>query len=77
MTSSLIGSLSPSGVDRAQYFSVNSSRRRFSGVTLHSTCRLVLDVPLYAPVAMRSAVAWMVSSFSSSVLDADAYAWQP
>ena len=37
----------------------------------------MLDVPLYAPVAMRSAVAWMVSSFASSVLDADAYAWQP
>ena len=40
MTSSLIGSLSPSGVDRAQYFSVNLSRRRFNCVIIHSTCKL-------------------------------------
>ena len=57
VTSSLNGSLSPSGVDRAQYFSINSSRRRLSGVALHSTCKHVFDVPLYAPIAMHSAVA--------------------
>ena len=51
-----MGRFSLSADDLAQYFNVVSSLFSLSGGRLHSTYRLLLEVPLNAPVMIRIAV---------------------
>ena len=59
------GSFSLSADDLAQYFKVVSPRFNLSGGRLHSTSRLLLEVPLNAPVMIRIAVFWITSSLAN------------